>query len=229
LLGATAITAVAAEGVGAVTAEAASGRRLVGTVWVPRLWGTKSVKQQVGPRSFQYVRVPKTKNIYFGTGKASIDRGDLGLWPDSNSAANPNHTVLFGHRTHGGGPLRNIHTLRTGDTVVLDGETYVWERTEVIQVELGKGTTAQRASFRSAQKPAVLRYPADLLNPDPNVSHGVAGKPFGNATLVVGVSSDLHPDPNVKHLSLIACTNPKGRPTGTNHRILARFRLAPPA
>lgn len=92
----------------------------VGSVHITRLWGTRGVREKiVGTRRYRIVRVPRTKALYEGTDVPILDKGGLCHWPGTSSLFAPGNCVLFGHRTHAGGPLRNSHRLRVGDHIVL--------------------------------------------------------------------------------------------------------------
>lgn len=205
VFGATAVGTIAAGTVGIGEASAASPK--IGEAYIARLWGTKASRRKIvgsSPARYETVRVPVIKNVYRGTSNSSLNRG-LGLWPDSAVAGTDGHTVIFGHRTSHGGPMRNAHKLKgevddmrtatkqpwydgPADVILLNGFQYVVERVHVLSAR----------PRNAADNAVILSYPSDL----PGASGG--------------------------RLSLIACTNPKGLPTGTRHRIVVRARLVGP-
>lgn len=92
----------------------------VGTTSILRLWGTRAVKQRIpGTNRTQRVRVPKTKPIYEGTAKKTLNTGGLCHWFGTPAPLENGNCVLFGHRTSAGGPLRNSHKLAIGDPITL--------------------------------------------------------------------------------------------------------------
>ena len=116
-------TALVAAGALAVLGEApaeASTLPSIGAVSVTRLWGTRGVRQRlVGTRRYRTVRLPRTKALFEGTDVSILDKGGLCHWEGTAPLFAPGNCVLFGHRTHAGGPLRNAHRLRVGDRIVL--------------------------------------------------------------------------------------------------------------
>lgn len=137
----SAVAAAAAGGiavaVGGQAAEAVAPAAF-GTIHVRRLWGTRRVRQRiVGTSRYRTVTLPRTKGLFAGTEKTTLDRGGLCHWTGSAVPFAAGNCVLFGHRTSAGGPLRNSHRIRIGDPIVLTvGEAaltyYVTEKPKVI-------------------------------------------------------------------------------------------------
>jgi len=141
VFGATAVGTIAATTIGIGEASAASPK--IGTIYIPKLWGTKATRRKIvgsSPARYETVRVPVIKSLYRGTSNSSLNRG-FGFWPDSAKPGMEGHTVVFGHRTSAGGPMRNAHKLKAestdplappADTIILNGYQYVVERVHVV-------------------------------------------------------------------------------------------------
>ena len=89
------------------------------------------------------MRIPKlhvAKTIYHGTSNQVLNRGGFGLWVGSAAPGHVGHSIVFGHRTSAGGPLRRLNALRPGDLVIAGGKTYTVRKSEIIS-----GTDVTRA------------------------------------------------------------------------------------
>ena len=84
--------------------------KLVGSIAIEKLWGSKKVKK---------VKVLNTKGVYEGTDKTTLNTGGICHWIGTTAPLGLGNCVLFGHRTAAGGPLRNTHKLKPGDQIVL--------------------------------------------------------------------------------------------------------------
>lgn len=82
------------------------------------------------------ISIPKIglkKTIYAGIANDALAAGiGHGLW--SAKLGSGGHVQLFGHRTSRGGPFRNLHKLKAGDSITAGGITYRVRRVDVLSV-----------------------------------------------------------------------------------------------
>jgi hypothetical protein len=84
----------------------------------------------VGPALPYVLRSPIagiTSTVVEGVADAIVNAGYTGHWPGTGLAGEPNHMVLFAHRTEHGGTFRNIHLIGPGDIFTLtaaDGRVF---------------------------------------------------------------------------------------------------------
>jgi sortase (surface protein transpeptidase) len=118
------LAGAAAIGLSALPADAATKKPpalppVIGTVYFPTLRLARTLYNSV------------TTNV--------LNKGQLGLWTGTSvPSPNPGHSIIFGHRTSAGGPLRNLNKLRAGYPVVVDGMTYTtigWEVVKATNVQ----------------------------------------------------------------------------------------------
>jgi sortase (surface protein transpeptidase) len=117
------LAGAAAIGLSALPADAATRPvplpPVIGTVYFPTLRYARTLYNSV------------TTNV--------LNKGQLGLWSGTAvPSPNPGHSIIFGHRTSAGGPLRNLNKLRAGYPVVVNGMTYTtlgWEVVKATNVQ----------------------------------------------------------------------------------------------
>lgn len=79
---------------------------------------TTDAKPRLG-RTIAAVRIPRIGidvRLLYGIHDDALERG-LGLWPGSALPGKPGNSVIAGHRTSHGAPMRDIDKLRVGDRI----------------------------------------------------------------------------------------------------------------
>jgi len=227
MAGAAALGAVAAPALAAGTAEAtAPVIPSMGTMYVAKLWGLKTVKVKrlvSGRLRTVRVKVPATRNLFRGTGPSSINNG-LGLLGDSDPIGSTGHSWIFGHRTTHGGPLRNLHKLVAGDTIDVLGyryivlapgktvDAYIWQRDPVTDAVLYSGRGSRRRPKRAKRYDAINNVWVEISN-----NEGVLRDPQLDYEQPLG-----------GRLSLIGCSKQNRLPTSTDFRLVVHAQLQGP-
>lgn len=217
-VGATPAGVVAASTVTLNSADAAAKITQIGTVWVPKLWGMKTVRQRIpGTRRYQSVKVQNTRKLLRTSVSSKANVTALlkkGLWfyPGADVAGSEGHVKIFGHRTHDGGPMRNSHKLRgevedlcalynpaalanPADVVYVNGFEYIIEQVKVWPIYTPKNQSLEERQKAQDSIDAIFTYPPEL----PGATGG--------------------------RVSLIGCSKPNGLPTSGKNRIVVRARL----
>jgi len=107
-VGAGVVVAAAAVSVLPAHADAVV-KKPVGSAGIERLWGFSNKKK----------KILKTKAVWIGTDKATLNKGGLCHWIGTPKPLAKGNCVLFGHRTTAGGLLRLSHKIKVGDKIVL--------------------------------------------------------------------------------------------------------------
>lgn len=178
-LGAGAVVGAAAvSALPALKAEASHLPKIVavGKVGFSRLWGTtiKSTKEYYydsrGRRRVRYIRtrILKTKGLYIGTDKATLNKGGLCHWVGTPAIMSNGNCVLFGHRTSARGPLRNVHKIKLNDEFVLEygGQTKTYRVVEPKTI-IGSRDFAQAINWGDRDKSYVTLVACTKPNGSP--------------------------------------------------------------
>ena len=83
--------------------------RQLGTIGIERLWGWSNKKK----------KILKAKRVYDGTNNKTLNTGGMCHWIGTPMPLAHGNSVLFGHRTAHGAPLRNTHKMKIGDRIVI--------------------------------------------------------------------------------------------------------------
>lgn len=149
--------AAIAGGVMVGTASPAEATAAIGTISMPRIWGSHSLRRRnpVNGR-WIYYKVPRVKNLYEGTHKHILNRGSVSHWTGTAPPQSNGNCVLFGHRTAAGGPLRNQHKFRVGDPITITiGETSLTYYVKEAPFVVSKNDFASVSIWGDGVKPAL--------------------------------------------------------------------------
>ena len=103
-------------------------------------------------------RLKLSKPVYSGTSNKVLEPRRLRSLGRLGEAGQDGHSILFAHRTSAGGPLRNAHKLKVGDTIVVNRVTYRVRAKEIIKSNnrsraLSYGKRGKRLSLITCTKP----------------------------------------------------------------------------
>lgn len=84
------------------------------------------------PYWMEIPRIPVSRTVFGGAADPIVNGGNYWHWTGTGLSGQGGAIVVFGHRTDAGGPLRHLHTLRSGDVVRVitpDSRLYIYEYT----------------------------------------------------------------------------------------------------